>query len=89
MPIYEFRCAACGHRFEEIVRAGARAPCPRCGEADTRRLFSPISGPHKWHIDRRFAAESNARRAEREAKRYEHFREQRKRRREGGAGASS
>ena len=79
MPIYEFECPRCGDRFEEIVRAGARAACPRCGEAETRRLFSPISGLHRWHIDRRFAAESNARRTEREARRREEFAEKRKR----------
>ena len=66
------------------MHAGAAAACRRCGERETRRLFSPISGPHKWHIDRGFAAESNARRAEREAARKARFVEERKRRREQG-----
>ena len=41
MPIYEFECAMCGARFEELVRAGERAPCPQCessaAESNTRR----------------------------------------------------
>jgi putative FmdB family regulatory protein len=43
MPIYEYECTACAHRFErkqsmsdEPVRA-----CPRCGGVP-RRLFSPV-----------------------------------------------
>jgi putative FmdB family regulatory protein len=82
VPIYDFECPRCGDRFEEIVRPGAAAACPRCGEEETRRLYSPIAGLHKWHIDRRFAAESNARRSEREARRREGFAAARKRQRE-------
>ncbi len=32
MPIYEFRCTACTHDFEELMFSrGATPRCPRCG----------------------------------------------------------
>lgn len=34
MPLYEYRCRSCGHRFEILQRLGAgaeEAPCPHCG----------------------------------------------------------
>ena len=43
MPIYEFRCNACGAKssaFYRSMRSDAAAACGRCGSADTRRLFS-------------------------------------------------
>jgi putative FmdB family regulatory protein len=32
MPIYEYRCTACGHEFEKIQRVSERAirSCPEC-----------------------------------------------------------
>jgi putative FmdB family regulatory protein len=42
MPIYEYRCDACGHELEKIQRM-SDAPltdCPDCGEAELRRLVS-------------------------------------------------
>ena len=80
MPLFDFECEACGDRFEELAPVGERPRCPGCGGERTRRLYSPIAGPHKSHLDRRFAAESNARRAEREAQRQERFAEDRKKR---------
>lgn len=50
MPIYEFRCATCGHEFEEDRsrdQASAPATCPACG-ARARRVFSrflTVGGP--------------------------------------------
>ncbi len=32
MPIYEYRCQACGHEFEKLVRLSDPVPpCPSCG----------------------------------------------------------
>jgi putative FmdB family regulatory protein len=48
MPIYEYRCRACGVTFEELRSAGdADAPLTcACGQADTARLPSLIArGP--------------------------------------------
>ncbi len=45
MPIYEYRCADCGQRFEELVSASAQAspPCPECGAGSADRLFSSFA----------------------------------------------
>jgi len=41
MPIYEYRCARCGHVFERLMRPAAEAgACPACGGEDLERLFS-------------------------------------------------
>lgn len=81
MPLYEFACAACGARFEELVAAGQTAPCPECGSEKVERRYSQIAEPRvPVGLHGKAAAESNARRTEREAKRQEGFREDRKRR---------
>lgn len=37
MPLFDFQCQDCGHRFEELVTARTRSrPCPRCGERAKR-----------------------------------------------------
>jgi putative FmdB family regulatory protein len=41
MPIYEYVCSTCGHRFEQIVRIGAEAPpCPSCASAEVVKKIS-------------------------------------------------
>jgi putative FmdB family regulatory protein len=45
VPIYEFACHSCGHRFEELVgsHGGVQADdvtCPECGAAKAERLIS-------------------------------------------------
>lgn len=40
MPIFEYLCRECGHRFEKIVRGAAAADCPRC---HSRRLEKQLS----------------------------------------------
>ena len=42
MPIYEYRCSACGHELEKIQRM-SDAPltdCPECGKSALQRLVS-------------------------------------------------
>jgi putative FmdB family regulatory protein len=81
MPIYEFDCRNCGVRFEELVPVGGTVPCPQCESSDVERRFSPISEPRvPVGLHGKAAAESNARRKEREARRQEGFREDRTRR---------
>ena len=81
VPIYEFECAKCGARFEEIVKAGQTAPCPQCKSSDVQRRYSPIGeGRVPVGLTGKAAAESDARRKEREARRQEGFGEDRKRR---------
>jgi putative FmdB family regulatory protein len=81
MPIYEFECVKCGARFEELVKAGHTAPCPQCESSEVRRRYSAVSeGRVPVGLTGKAAAESNARRKEREARRQEGFRDDRKRR---------
>src|SRR5262249_23197580 len=38
MPLFDFRCGACGHVFEALVRPqDPRPECPRCHAADLER----------------------------------------------------
>lgn len=42
MPIYEYECSGCAHRFDlkrKFNDTGA-VPCPNCG-CETQRVFSP------------------------------------------------
>ena len=70
MPIYEFECSKCGTRFEELVKAGETAPCPQCKSPEVTRRYSQIGeGRVPVGLFGKAAAESNARRKEREARR--------------------
>ncbi len=43
MPIYEYRCGKCEHRFEHFVRSSKdRSPrvCSQCGSRRVNRVFS-------------------------------------------------
>jgi len=58
MPLYEYRCQACGHTFEDIRPAfeDALIPCDTCGKAEAKRLVSAVhlkTNPHplKNHKD--------------------------------------
>lgn len=47
MPIFEYRCEECGHRFDAFFRraedADKQAPgCVKCGSGKVRKLFSVI-----------------------------------------------
>ncbi|MGA1791452.1 MAG: FmdB family zinc ribbon protein [bacterium] len=41
MPIYEYRCNACKHSFERLIRNQKQSvSCPDCGSADVQRIMS-------------------------------------------------
>lgn len=40
MPIYDYKCRACGRTFDELVKLGETPPCPSCGSTDLERLVS-------------------------------------------------
>ena len=40
MPIHEYACRTCHHRFETLVRASDTPHCPSCQGADLERLIS-------------------------------------------------
>jgi putative FmdB family regulatory protein len=82
VPLYEFDCQICGARFEEIVPAGCTAPCPACGGERVVRTFSQIASQGvPVGMTGRAAADSDARRKEREAQKKERFVSERKRKR--------
>lgn len=48
MPMYEYQCGGCGHRFEkyESGRGAGRdggEPCPKCGKGKAKRTFSTFA----------------------------------------------
>ena len=40
MPLFDYRCTACRHEFEALVRGEAVPPCPACGSQELERLPS-------------------------------------------------
>lgn len=46
MPLYEYRCESCGHRFEVLQRMGEGADgltCPRCGAGEPAKQLSTFA----------------------------------------------
>jgi putative FmdB family regulatory protein len=43
MPLYEYECRQCGHRFEALVRASETPACPACQSADLERAISSFA----------------------------------------------
>lgn len=43
MPLYDYRCKACGEQFEALVRPPNAPACPACAGADLERLLSGCS----------------------------------------------
>ena len=56
MPIYEYRCPACGHEFE-VMQKMSEAPiklCPQCGAEEVKKLVSTTAFVLKgsgWYKD--------------------------------------
>jgi len=60
MPLFDFDCRSCGHRFEALVRRQDAEPvCRVCGSADLERLPSAFAVSS---ADLRQAAATKARR---------------------------
>jgi len=55
MPLYEYRCDACGHQFE-LIQKFSDPPvevCPNCGERQVQKLLSSPAIQFKgsgWYI---------------------------------------
>ena len=48
MPIYEFKCKSCGHRFIQLVLSkDLEIKCPKCGSKDVKKLFSSFASSSK------------------------------------------
>ncbi|MHB0856885.1 MAG: FmdB family zinc ribbon protein [Anaerolineae bacterium] len=72
MPIYEFQCNQCQHRFSQLFRTmhGSKdmppVECPNCASTDTRRTMSSFAMGGAGGVDvGQVAAESRT--AERQA----------------------
>jgi putative FmdB family regulatory protein len=55
MPLYEYECGACGHRFEIIQKFSDGPPdaCPKCGKGPLQRLQSSPAFQFKgtgWYV---------------------------------------
>ena len=55
MPLYEYRCEACGHVFEQIQKFSDPPidVCPKCGERKVEKLLSSPAIQFKgtgWYI---------------------------------------
>lgn len=40
MPLYEYSCERCEHRFEILVREDTKVECPKCRATQVKKLFS-------------------------------------------------
>jgi putative FmdB family regulatory protein len=44
MPIYEYACRSCEHRFEELVSSyGTLVACPQCTSGEVEKLLSTFT----------------------------------------------
>jgi putative FmdB family regulatory protein len=52
MPIYEYHCSQCDHKFDLIRALSKRddpAPCPDCGEPGDRQLITTFGFKYEGH----------------------------------------
>lgn len=47
MPLFEYACRACDHRFELLVRESTKLECPKCSGTHLDKQFSvfAVSAP--------------------------------------------
>ena len=58
VPIYDYACASCDERFDDLSRFDAPSPaCPTCGSAETERLLSTFLVPNSPAGQRRFSTD--------------------------------
>jgi putative FmdB family regulatory protein len=46
MPIFEYECRKCAHRFEALVMGGTRPDCPSCRSRQLAKLVSAFAVGH-------------------------------------------
>jgi putative FmdB family regulatory protein len=86
MPIYEFRCEACGARFERLVAMGTLTlPCPDCGSERTDRVLSAQASPFNMVKSPDAARRQERRNAELRQRAEADFKSRRKRARDRAA----
>ncbi len=50
MPIFEYKCSACGGDFELLVHSDTKIACPECGSAQIGKKLS-LFASHVSHTD--------------------------------------
>jgi putative FmdB family regulatory protein len=40
MPLFEYTCRGCGHRFETLVMGSRKPACPKCSSSELEKLYS-------------------------------------------------
>jgi putative FmdB family regulatory protein len=40
MPLFEYACRSCGHKFEFLTRAGQSPACPSCASGELEKQLS-------------------------------------------------
>lgn len=45
MPIYEYSCKSCDHRFETLVQGDEQVECPECNGTKLAKLLSLPGAP--------------------------------------------
>ena len=62
MPLYEYECRACHHRFEALVRGSSPPSCPACHAEDLERIQSLFAVNSDVLVVPRSATVANTRR---------------------------
>ncbi len=87
MPIYEFRCGACGERFEALVDVGTEcAVCRECGAEGAVRVLSAQAAPFGLVKTPGSARQQEQRNAKLRERTKADFKARRKRARDKGGG---
>jgi putative FmdB family regulatory protein len=81
MPIYEYRCQACAHEFEYLIRSSSpAAKCPLCESSNLEQLISGAAvhseSAHQANLSaahRKVAAARGERQREDHRSQHEHF----------------
>ena len=61
MPLYESKCRACGHRFDDLVRLGETPEWPKCHDTGPERVFSASGGVNTERSRKRAAGVARGR----------------------------
>ncbi|SLM49288.1 conserved protein of unknown function [Nitrospira japonica] len=50
MPIFEYVCRECNHRFELLVQGAMQPACPQCRSTDPEKQFSAfgVGATESW-----------------------------------------
>jgi len=46
MPLFEYICKKCGHRFEALVFGSKQPACPQCHSSDLEQAVSTFAVSH-------------------------------------------